>query len=155
VRKVRQHTGRPAHAHQGARPVLRDVLPALCAASGAKESRGVTVGVNSVSDEIPKSTRDLRPSERRFLSAMQRLGYGRFDSLRIQRGELVLEPAPATVRSIKFGNTTSNRPHESSGEFELKHETAQLFEFVRSIDAGEIQVLEVRGGLPFAMEIAE
>ena len=33
------------------------------------------MGVNSVSDEIPKSTRDLRPSERRFLSAMQRLGY--------------------------------------------------------------------------------
>jgi hypothetical protein len=36
----------------------------------------------------------------------------------------------------------------------LKQQTAQLFEFVRSVDAGEIRVLEVRGGLPFAMEIA-
>jgi hypothetical protein len=153
---VRLQAGSLAYATPGGGPVLRKLLPALCAAGGAKESRGVTVGgVNSASDEFPKSTRDLRPSERRFLSAMQRLGYGRFESLRIQRGELVLEPGPTTVRSIKFGSTTSNRPHESSGEFELKEETAQLFEFIRSVDAGEIQVLEVRGGLPFTMEIAE
>jgi hypothetical protein len=108
-----------------------------------------------MSHEPLVSTHDLRPSERRFVNAMQALGYGRFESLRIQRGELVLDPWPTTVRSVKFGTATPNRPDEMSAKFELKHETAQLFEFVRSIDAGEIQVLEVRGGLPFAMEIAK
>jgi len=103
----------------------------------------------------PTSTRDLRPSERRFLAVMQQLGYGRFESMRIQRGELVLEPPPTAVRSVKFGAATPNRPAELSGDFQLKKETAQLFGFIRGVDAGEIRVLEVRGGLPLSMEIAE
>jgi hypothetical protein len=51
--------------------------------------------------------------------------------------------------------TTPNRPKDLSGDFESKEETAQQLRFVRSVDAGEIRVLEVRGGLPFRMEIAE
>jgi hypothetical protein len=86
---------------------------------------------------------------------MQRLGYGRFESVRIQRGELVLDPWPATIHSIKFGNPVPNQPDDRSGDFELKEKTVQLFEFVRGINAGEIRVLEVRGGLPFAMEFAD
>jgi hypothetical protein len=49
-------------------------------------------------------TTDLRPSERRFLVGMQQLGHGRFELVRIHRGELVLDPWPSTVRSIKFGS---------------------------------------------------
>ena len=84
---------------------------------------------------------------------MQQLGYGRFESLRIRHGELVLDPWPTTVRSVKFGTTTPNRPAKVSDEFDLKQETAQLFEFVRGVNAGEIRVLEVRGGLPFTLEV--
>lgn len=102
----------------------------------------------------PRSTRDLCPSERRFLSAMRQLGHGRFESLRIQQGELVLEPPPTAVRSVKFGKPTPNRPEHPSSTFDLKQEVAQLFGFVRGVDAGEIRVLEVRGGLPLYMDIA-
>jgi hypothetical protein len=66
----------------------------------------------------------------------------------------VLDPCPTIVRSVKFGDTTPNRPDNRSGEFELKQQTAQLFEFIRGVEAGEIRVLELRGGLPFTMEIA-
>jgi hypothetical protein len=86
---------------------------------------------------------------------MQQLGYGRFESLRIRHGELVLDPWPTIVRSVKFGDATPNRPEGQSGEFQLAQRTAQLFEFVRSVDAGEIRVLEVRGGLPLCMEIVD
>lgn len=110
---------------------------------------------NAMSDVFPKSTHDLRPSERQFVDAMRRLGHGRFESLRIQRGELVLEPPPTAVRSVKFGNPTPNRPEHPSSAFDLKQEVAQLFEAVRGVDHGEIRVLEVRGGLPLCMEIAE
>ena len=99
--------------------------------------------------------RDLRPSERQFVIAMRQLGYGRFESLQIRRGELVLQPPPTAVRSVKFGTTTPNRPDELAGDFDLKEETAQLFGFIRSIDGGEIRVLAIRGGLPFTMEIAD
>ena len=87
---------------------------------------------------------------------MQQLGFGRFESLRIHRGELVLDPWPTTVRSVKFGGgTTPNRPVDGSDEFELKTQIAELFAHVRGVEAGVIRVLEVRGGLPFCMEIAD
>src|SRR5271154_6293394 len=97
---------------------------------------------------------DLSTAERDFVVAMRQLGYGRFESLQIRRGELVLQPRPTGVRSIKFGVMTSNRPEKPSGECKLKLQSSQFFGFIRGIDAGEIRVLEVRGGLPFTMEIA-
>jgi hypothetical protein len=106
-----------------------------------------------MSREALGSTYNLRPSERRFVNAMWKLGYGRFESLRIQGGELVLDPWPTTIRSVKFGNPAPNQPDDRAGQFELKEKTAQLIEFVRSIKAGEIRILEVRGGLPFTMDI--
>jgi hypothetical protein len=108
-----------------------------------------------VSQIYAKSTSDLRPSERRFLSAMQQLGYGRFESLQIYLGELVLDPWPTTIRSVKFGNPTRNRPLCGSAEFTLKSELAEFFGQVRATVCGEIRVLEVHGGLPFRMEIAD
>jgi hypothetical protein len=100
------------------------------------------------------STHDLLPSERRFVTAMQQLGYGRFESLRIQRGEFVLDPWPTIVRSVKFGHPPPSQMGAGSDEFELKKQIAELFAHVRCIRAGLIRVLEVRGGLPFCMEIA-
>ena len=52
----------------------------------------------------PRSARDLSLSERRFLDAMNDLGFGRFEHLRIARGELVLDPWPIAVRTVKFGS---------------------------------------------------
>jgi hypothetical protein len=96
---------------------------------------------------------ELRPSEKRFVAAMQRVGYGSFESLRIRVGELVLDPWPTTVWSVKFGNASANQPDARSGEFALKKQVVELFAHVRAVNDGVIRVLEVRGGLPFSMEI--
>jgi hypothetical protein len=100
----------------------------------------------------PTSSTDLLPSERQFLTAMQQLGYGRFESLLIHSGELVLDPWPDTVQRVKFGagNVLSPTP---SGTFELKRQVVQLFEYVRAVDTGEIRSLAVLDGLPVWMEI--
>ena len=34
---------------------------------------------------------------------MHEIGFGRFESLRIERDELVLEPWPTAIRTLKFG----------------------------------------------------
>ena len=102
----------------------------------------------------PKSTSDLSGTERRFLRTMQELGHGRFESIRVARGELILDPWPATIRSIKFGNTDPNRPIDVPADFELKDRIAEFFAYVRAIDSGIIRTLEVRGGLPFSMDVA-
>ena len=101
----------------------------------------------------PSSTKDLRPSERRMIAAIRTLGFGRFEFLRIERGEIVLNPWPTSVREVKFGSQDPGAAKVTAAEFELKPQVAELFEYVREVDAGEIRTLEVRSGLPFSMEI--
>jgi len=101
----------------------------------------------------PVSTRDLLASERSFVAAMSSLGFGRYEFLRIEGGELVLDPWPTVVRDVKFGCHDSGTGPKLSADFALKLQVAELFEYVRAVDAGEIRVLEVKSGLPFSMEI--
>ena len=103
----------------------------------------------------PTTTRDLLPSERIFLKAMHRLGYGRFEFLRIEQGELVLDPWPLTIQQVKFGTSDPGCEKEPGTEFRLKDQIAELFEFIRGVNAGQISILEIRGGLPFAMQIVQ
>jgi hypothetical protein len=100
----------------------------------------------------PLTTQDLLPSEVAFVAAMQRLGFGLVEFLQIRGGELVLNPAPVTVRHVKFGAiTTTGKPLD--GALELRQQLAEFFGYVREVDAGEIRSLEIRHGLPFSMEI--
>jgi hypothetical protein len=99
----------------------------------------------------PVSTHDLLPSERAFLGAIQELGFGRFEFVRIGRGEIVLDPWPVCVRDVKFCSTWE-RP-DTGEDFLLKPQVSELFAYVRDVDVGEIRELEVRHGLPFSMEI--
>src|SRR5262245_36646970 len=101
----------------------------------------------------PMLTHDLSESERRFLVVMMELGFARFEALRIERGELVLDPWPMAVRSVKFGSPDAATSKPLTGDFELKRQTAEFFAYVRMIEAGEIRALEIRRGLPFSMEI--
>ncbi len=101
----------------------------------------------------PTSTRDLRPSERAFVAAMSDLGFGRFEYLRVERGELVLDPWPTVIRDVKFGSQDPGCAKIPPAEFELKPQVAELFKYVRAVHAGEIRTLEVKHGLPFSMEI--
>jgi hypothetical protein len=84
---------------------------------------------------------------------MQRLGFGRFEFLRINSGELVLDPWPTTVRCVKFGSEHAATFPATSEEFQLKRQVIELFEYVRGVAAGKIRCLEVRHGLPFSMEV--
>ena len=102
----------------------------------------------------PTFVRHLLPSERRFVAAMDDIGFGRIERLVIRRGELVLDPWPTTVRAVKFGSAEAAMPKPLAGEFELRAEVAEFFEYVRGVDTGEIRCLALRHGRPFTMEIA-
>jgi hypothetical protein len=101
----------------------------------------------------PTSTRDLSPVERRFVHAMNDLWFGRFEFLRIECGELVLDPWPPTVRGVKFGSGDAATGKPVLDDFELKGQVAEFFEYAREVSAGEIRILEIRHGLPFSMEV--
>src|ERR1035438_9735933 len=101
----------------------------------------------------PKSARDLRPSERNFVAAMSAVWFGRFEDIRVEAGELVLDPWPKTVHAVKFGLGHSGPTQTIAAEFDLKNEVVQLFESVRSLNQGRIIRLDIRHGLPSFMEI--
>jgi hypothetical protein len=84
---------------------------------------------------------------------MNELPFGRFEFLQIEKGELVLDPWPATVRGVRFSPTTPTPSRGPSGEFELKRQVIEFFEYVRAVESGEIRTLEIKHGLPFSMEI--
>ena len=101
----------------------------------------------------PTSTQDLLPTERTFVAAMTNLCFGRFEYIRIERGVVVLDPWPGVVRDVKFGSHDPGAAKTLPTDFELKPQVAELFEYIRDVDAGEIRCLEVKSGLPFSMEI--
>jgi hypothetical protein len=100
-----------------------------------------------------KSTDDLFASERRFAAAMRDVGFGRFESLQIKFGRLVLDPWPIAVRRVKFGSVGAATGRPDADDFQLKAQLAEFFEYVRGVHVGEIRCLELRHGLPFSMEI--
>jgi hypothetical protein len=88
-----------------------------------------------------------------MIAAIRTLRCGRFEYLRIERGEIVLNPWPTSVREVKFGSQDSGAAKVPAAESELKPQVAEFFEYVREVDAGEIRTLGVKSGLPFSMEI--
>ena len=60
---------------------------------------------------------------------------------------------PGVIRDVKFGSHDPGTGKTLPVDFELKPQVAELFEYVRDVDAGEIRCLEVKSGLPFSMEI--
>lgn len=101
----------------------------------------------------PTSTKDLLPSERSLLEIIRTLGFGQIEFLRISGGEPVLDPSPTVVRDLKLGTERYEAVSTAATEFELKREAADLFEYTRDVDHGEIRCLVVRHGLPFSMEV--
>ena len=98
------------------------------------------------------STNDLRPSERNFVLAMQKLGFGHFEAMKIRAGELVVDPWPRMVQAVKFGSEEAVVAGTTE-EFQLKMQVTQFLDRVRAIDHGEIRHLEIRYGLPFSMQL--
>ncbi len=64
----------------------------------------------------------------------------------------MFDPPPTIVREFKFGSDNGGRP-SGSNDFNLKTQMIELFESLDSIRDGTVQVLEVKHGLPFRMEI--
>ena len=95
------------------------------------------------------STRDLLPSELRFVAELRALAFGRIERIRIQNGELLLNPRSAFIRDIKFGSKEEGGTKPSvPKEFALKNQVIEFFTYVRSVSSGEIHSLEIRDGIP-------
>ena len=97
----------------------------------------------------------LSPERRRLIRDMQRINFGRIDSLVIRNREPVLAPITRKQFEIKFGGENGPRPELAASDFVLKQQVVELFGFFDQMANGVIDVLEIKHGLPFRVIVTE
>ncbi len=86
---------------------------------------------------------------------MQEINFGRIERLEIEDGEPVFNPPPKIVREVKFGGDNASRPEKGDPDFALKSQVIDLFRQLDEIFSGQIEVLEIKHGLPFRMLVEQ
>jgi hypothetical protein len=84
---------------------------------------------------------------------MQRLNFGRIEDLVVRGGEPVFDPAPRVIQKVKIGGENGPRTEFSSTDFLLKKQMIELVEAITSLGEGKVLTIDVKHGLPFAVEI--
>jgi hypothetical protein len=100
----------------------------------------------------PAAKSSLSESQRHLVELMQHLRFGRIENLRVCGGEPVFDPLPRIVRKLKIGGENEPRPETGSEGFLLKYQTAEMLRTVADLGDGVVLSIEVRHGLPFALE---
>ena len=95
----------------------------------------------------------LSDSHRRLVELMQRLNFGRIQNLVVRDGEPVFDPAPKVIQKVKIGGDNGPRPEISRDDFLLKKQTVELLEAISDLGDGTVLIIDVKHGLPFAVEI--
>jgi hypothetical protein len=97
----------------------------------------------------------LTPARRRLLELFQQINFGRVEALLLLNGDPILDPLPRMVQEIKFGSENGPRPELNAGDFHLKSQVIELFEYLDQLGDGTIEAIEVKHGLPFRMIVAK
>lgn len=98
---------------------------------------------------------DLGPDRRWLIHLMQQINFGRIENLRIRNGDPMHDPLPRIVREVKFAGDNTPRSEAEIGDFTLKRQVQDLLIQLDQIGDGVIDVLVVKHGLPFSMQVAE
>ena len=93
----------------------------------------------------------LSPGRKNLVRQMQEINFGRIERLEIKNGDPVFDPAPKIVREVKFGGENGPRPEKSDSDFALKAQVQGLFNQMDGISSGQIDLKEIKHGLPFRM----
>jgi hypothetical protein len=112
--------------------------------------------VKSTEDPIqttPATKSSLTERQKVLVELMQQINFGRIEALLVRDGEPNFNPAPRVVRKLKIGGENSPRPEIGSADFLLKGQVVELLEAVRELGEGTVLAIDVKHGLPFAVEI--
>lgn len=97
----------------------------------------------------------LSSPRRQLLQLFQRINFGRIEHLHFRGGEPLFNPTPQIAREIKLGGENGPRPELGKEDFLLKQQVVELLVYLDEQQSGEIEVLEVKHGLPFRMTVRE
>ena len=101
----------------------------------------------------PISKSCLSDPHRRLIETMQRLNFGRIENLPIRDGAPIFGPGARFIQKVKIGGDNGPRPEAAFDDFLLKKQTVELIETLTDLGDGMVLAIEVKHGLPFALEI--
>ena len=99
-------------------------------------------------------TSSLGQDPRRLIALMQRIGFGRIDSLRVVGGQPVFDPPPRVIREVKLGAERCSPEHDASADFTVKRAFVDLLAEFAAIDTANVAI-EIRHGLPVRLIVEE
>ena len=100
----------------------------------------------------PTTKSSLTAPQSRLVELLQKVNFGRIEGLHVRRGEPVFEPGPRIIQKLKMGGDNAPRPETNLEDFWLKHQTIEMLRTIADLGDGEVLAIEVKNGLPFAME---
>ncbi len=99
--------------------------------------------------------RDLSRDCMQLLELMQRINFGRIEGLRVANGQPVLSSIKSAKSVHKLKGENGPRPELGIADFSLKEEVCELFCLIERIGNGELDLIEIKHGLPFIVELNE
>ena len=101
----------------------------------------------------PISKRKLPAARAQLVELLQRINFGRIEHLPVVQGQPVLGSMGKAVSTVKLKGENGPRPETDSTDFLLKQEIVELCSQLDRIGTGHIDLIEVKHGLPFLLEI--
>ncbi len=96
---------------------------------------------------------ELSVPQRKLLTLMKKVGYGRINNLAVEKGEPVISPDSSIERDLKLD--ADDTRIKSTEDFQLKKKVIKFFEQLMEIKDGFIRKIEIRGGLPVQIQTIE
>ena len=101
------------------------------------------------------SKADLPPAGVWLVELMQGIGFGCILDLSVRGGKPTFDPPPRVMRKLKIGGENGPRPEARAADFALKREVLEFFEHLERLGNGVVRRIEVKGGLPFSLDVEE
>lgn len=98
-----------------------------------------------------RTRRTLSPARQHLVHTLQWLNFGKIEQLSVRDGEPTCTDGLRIVREVKFGGENGPRPEAALDDFLLKAQVVELFEYFDRVRDCDIDVLDVKHGLPFRM----
>ena len=99
---------------------------------------------------------EVSDAEKKLLTLMSEIGFGRIENLEISCGAVTLTPKSRKISSACFEHTDT--PHKASrtdGNFLLTEKHIRFISMLRGISKGTLHAIQITAGLPVRAEIEE
>lgn len=100
--------------------------------------------------------RELREMEKRLITVMSEIKFGRLENIRIENGNIISGFTGKRILSVKFDrDDPPYHRNRADGDFQLTENHLRLIEKIRSSENAFIRKIQIFNGLPMDAEFEE